>query len=109
MLTANEIECLRALNECATSCLQCATACLQEDNPKPMTHCIALDFQCADICALAARSIALNWDHVYDICVLCSNACDACAAECGKHAMGHCQKCADACRRCAEACRSMAK
>jgi hypothetical protein len=33
--------------------------------------------------------------------------CEACAVECGKHAMAHCQQCAHACGNCAQACRSM--
>ncbi len=35
-------------------------------------------------------------------------ACDRCAAECGKHQADHCKRCAEACRRCAEECRKMA-
>ena len=31
--------------------------------------------------------------------------CEACAQECAKHPLGHCQDCAKACRRCAEECR----
>ena len=109
MLTPNEIECLRACNECAAACLQCATACLREDDPKPMVRCIAFDFECADICRLAASSIAAGGTHKDAVCALCAVACDACASECGKHAMDHCQQCAQACKRCADACRSMAK
>nr|WP_295773743.1 four-helix bundle copper-binding protein [Rhodoferax sp.] len=109
MLTPTEIECLRACQECATACLQCATACLKEDNPKPMARCIALDFECADICRLAATSIASRGTQMVALCALCATACKACAAECAKHAMDHCQKCAEACERCADACHSMAK
>jgi hypothetical protein len=60
MLSAKEIECLLACNECAAACLQCASACLKEDDPKPMARCIALDYECADICRLAADSMALG-------------------------------------------------
>ncbi len=103
MLTAKEIECLRACNECAAACLQCATACLQEDNPKSMARCIALDLECAEICRLAASSIAMSGAQKNAVCALCATACEACAAECGKHSMDHCQKCAEACKRCADA------
>lgn len=109
MLTPQEIECLRACNACAAACLQCASACLQEDNPKPMAHCIALDMECADICRLAATSIAWRGAQMQAVCALCAQACETCAAECAKHPMDHCQQCAEACKRCADACRSMAK
>jgi hypothetical protein len=101
-------ECLFACNECAAACLQCAAACLNEDDPKSMARCIALDLECADICRLAAASIARGGEHMQAICTLCALACESCAAECGKHAMEHCQKCAEACSRCAAACHTMA-
>lgn len=109
MLTPKEIECLRACNECATACLQCATACLREEDVKPMARCIALDYECADICRLAATSIASGSTQLDAVCALCASACDACASECDKHAMDHCRHCAEACKRCADACRSVAK
>jgi len=46
--------------------------------------------------------------HAAAICALCEKICQACADECGKHKMGHCQECAAACKRCAEECRTMA-
>jgi len=109
MLSQKEIECLRACNECATACLQCATACLKEDQPKPMVHCIAQDLECADLCRLAAASIARGGEHMKAICALCSKACETCGTECAKHAMDHCKRCADACKHCAVACNAMAK
>ena len=109
MLSQKEIECLRACNECAAACLQCATACLKEDQPKPMVHCIALDLECADICRLAAASIARGGEYVKAICTLCAKACQSCSAECAKHPMEHCKRCAEACKHCAEACNVMVK
>ncbi|HDR9360290.1 TPA: four-helix bundle copper-binding protein, partial [Burkholderia vietnamiensis] len=38
----------------------------------------------------------------------CAQACDACAAECGRHAHEHCRRCAQACEACAAMCRAMA-
>ena len=103
-----EAACLRACNEGAAACLQCATACLQEANPKPMARCIALDLECADICQLAAASMARGGEHMHAIYALCADACRGCAMECAKHNMEHCQRCADACKRCADACLAMA-
>lgn len=109
MLNQKQNECLRACNECSAACLQCASACLEEEDPKPMTRCIALDTECADICRHAAASIARGDEHRLVLCLLCAEVCEKCAAECAKHAMDHCKHCADACKRCAVACRAMAQ
>ena len=108
MLSQKEIECLRACNDCAAACLQCASACLDEDPPKPLSLCIALDLECADICRLAAASIARQGAQRDAICALCAQACQACSTECAKHDMEHCKKCAEACKLCALACNAMA-
>ena len=108
MLSQIEKECLLACNECATACLQCASACLKEDDPKTMVHCIERDMECADVCRLAAASIARGDHHTKAMSLLCAQVCKACAAECATHAMAHCQHCAEACQRCAGACTSMA-
>jgi hypothetical protein len=42
------------------------------------------------------------------ICALCAEVCQACADECGRHDVDHCQQCAEACRLCAAECRKMA-
>lgn len=108
MLSQKEIECIRACNECAAACLACAKSCLKGDDLKMMAGCIALDLECADICSLAAASIARKDKHMKAICALCADVCQACGAECAKHAMDHCKHCADTCKRCVEVCRAMA-
>lgn len=109
MMSPTEKECLMECQACATACLQCAQACLREEDPKAMARCIALDTECADMCRLAATSIARGDTHMKEVCALCAQVCQACAAECFKHPMDHCQQCAQACQRCADACRHMAK
>lgn len=73
-----------------------------------MIRCIALDLECADVCRLAAASIARGGDHVKAVCSLCVQVCKSCAMECSKHSMAHCQRCAETCQRCADTCISMA-
>lgn len=109
MLSQSEKECLIECNECAAACLYCASACLDEEDPKQMDRCIKLDMECADICRLAAASIARGDEHMEAVCLLCADVCDACGEECAKHALEHCQRCAEACQRCADACRGMAQ
>ncbi len=101
--------CIQACYDCAAACDHCATACLQEDDPAPMARCIELDIQCADICRLAAASMARGSEFANAICELCADICQECGEECAKHQMDHCQACAQACKRCAEECRSMAQ
>ena len=104
MLTEIQSECLKACNDCAAACFECASACLNESDPKAMTHCISLDMECADLCQLAAASIARGDEHMKGVCALCAVICDACGGECASHDMDHCQRCAKACAHCVEAC-----
>lgn len=100
--------CIEACNACAVACNHCAASCLHESDVKMMAPCIALDMDCAQICALAAAAMARGSQHSKAICALCAVICQSCADECGKHDMGHCKQCAAACAKCAEECRKMA-
>lgn len=100
--------CIEACNACAVACNHCAASCLQEPDVRMMARCIALDIDCAQICALAAGAMARGSEHAKAICALCADICQTCGDECAKHRMDHCQECAQACRRCAEECRKMA-
>lgn len=99
--------CIEACYTCAAACDHCANACLQETHAHHMANCIRADLDCADICRLAAAAMARNSAFVSDICRLCAQICEACAAECAQHSMDHCQACATACQRCADECRRM--
>lgn len=101
-------DCIQACNACANACDHCATACLGEDNVAMMARCIALDLECADLCRLAAASMARDGEFARQICRLCADACEACGKECSEHDHPHCRACAQACQACAEACRTMA-
>lgn len=99
-----------ALNKCITECNHCATACLDEEKVQMLTKCIKLDIDCAQICSLTVALLARGSEHGKHLMKECEEVCNACAAECEKHAdhHEHCKKCAEACRSCAEECRSMA-
>lgn len=100
-------ECIDACLECAVQCENCATACLQEEDLKMMHACILLDRDCADICFLTAQLLARSSRHGEHLMKECAEVCEACAEECAKHEMDHCQVCAEACRKCAELCKNM--
>ena len=94
--------------ECQKTCNNCFYACLKEDDVKMMAECIRLDRECADLCGLVVDFAQRDSDRLPEMLELCANACDACADECEKHEMDHCQQCAKACRECAQACRDYA-
>ena len=100
--------CIEACNTCAVACNHGAASCLKEPDVKMMAKCIAMDMDCAQICALAAAIMARGSDHAQAICAVCADICQACGDECARHDMAHCQECAKACHACAKSCRSMA-
>ena len=100
--------CIEACNACAVACDRCAAACLGEDDPQSMARCIALDIDCAAMCAFAAGTMARDSEFARAVCGLCADVCESCADECARHPMDHCRDCAAACRDCAEQCRRMA-
>lgn len=101
-------DCIRECQACAVACNHCAAACLQEPDVRPMTRCIALDIDCAQVCELAAAVMARASEQAKAICRACADVCQACGEECANHDMDHCRQCAQACRRCADECRHMA-
>jgi hypothetical protein len=105
----NFSECIQACHDCLKACEHCATSCLAEPDLASMTRCIALDRSCADLCAIAAREMLRHSPFVEEVCRVCANACYACADECSRHQMKHCQDCAAACRHCAETCRRISE
>ena len=100
--------CIEACNGCVLACNHCAASCLLEPDVKMMARCIALDMDCAQICATAAAAMARGSDHAKAICSVCATICQACGDECAKHDMEHCKQCAKACHACAAECRKMA-
>lgn len=100
-------QCLDQCYACAAACNYCATACLSEGHAEAMAQCIRLDIECAEVCTLAANTMARESAFSAEICAVCAKVCEACAAVCDKHEEDHCQRCAAACRACADSCRSM--
>jgi hypothetical protein len=95
---------------CVQACTSCANACLGEDDIAAMRHCIALDQNCADICAATARVLSRPVDAdpglLRALLEACVRACSNCAEECARHAEHHhhCAICEEACRDCLQAC-----
>jgi hypothetical protein len=105
MIEASQMDAINALQRCAMACHHCASECLRERDVQKMARCIALDLDCAGICEYTAAVLARGSDQAQAVRTLCAQICEACAQECGRHEMAHCQECAKACSACAEACR----
>lgn len=102
------LDCIAACNACNVACQHCASMCLQEPDVKMMARCIALDFDCAELCSVSVALMAGGSELAGATCALCARACRMCAEECATHDMDHCQQCAEACRRCLAECERMA-
>lgn len=102
--------CIDACVRCAQECEHCATACLGERDAASLANCIRLDADCAEMCWGVASFMSRGSEFAPDLCGMCAEICDVCAAECQKHAsrMDHCRVCAEVCRNCAEECRQVA-
>ena len=102
--------CIEACYDCAQSCTACADACLGEDDPKPLSRCIRLNLDCADVCdatgRILSRQTAFEPKMARAALQACAEACRLCGDECERHASHHehCRVCAEACRRCEQAC-----
>lgn len=93
---------------CQAACVICADACLSETDVQSLTNCIALNNDCADVCAATSRLAGRVGHHNQSVMVhqlqACREVCRLCAEECEMHPHQHCKVCADACRRCEEVC-----
>jgi hypothetical protein len=102
--------CIEACSKSAVASLHCARKDLEELDVNMLTHCIRLDHDCADISILAIKAMASGSEFIKQICLLCAEICNACAAECEKHTgMDHCKKCAETCRKTAVECTKISR
>nr|WP_294858571.1 four-helix bundle copper-binding protein [uncultured Fluviicola sp.] len=99
--------CIDACLSCASICNHCASSCLQEKDVEMMARCIQLDMECSAMCYAAAQLMSLGSEDAAKMCALCSEFCERCAKECGKHDNEHCRECAEMCMKCAQECRAM--
>ncbi len=107
------LACIQACFDCAQACGACADACLGENDPKPLTRCIRLNLDCADVCdttgKILSRQTAFEPALAKAVLEACALASKLCGDECDRHGhhMEHCRVCADACRRCEDSCRRL--
>lgn len=113
-LGANEVA--AAIDAClsaAQASTACADACLNEEDIEAMRVCIALDQDCADVCATTATLLSRpgRADHrvVHRLLQACVHACASSAEECERHAEHHrhCAICARVTRACEVSCKAL--
>ncbi len=101
----------QCLQECTTvvqTAGRCADSCLSGGQADAMQQCIRLCLDAATITGACAELMARNSSFSGQICGICADVCDACAAECEQHEGDVMQQCAEACGACARTCRQMA-
>ena len=108
------VRCTDLCFDCAQTCVSCADACLGEPSVDELRQCIRMNLDCADICnatgTVTTRRTGTNDEVVRRLIEACAEACELCAAECGRHAdrHEHCRVCAETCRQCERVCREAA-
>jgi hypothetical protein len=102
--------CIEMCLQCAASCTACADECLDEPDIAELRHCIRLNLDCADVCALLARLLSRRGDPELSTLRACLEAatgiCSAAALESAKHGeeLEHCKLNADICLACSREC-----
>ena len=102
--------CIDECLACEQSCTACADASMAEDEVIELRSCIRLCLDCADICVATSRVLTRQTEYDPGTARAqvssCRDLCEACAAECERHAEHHehCRVCAEECRRCVAAC-----
>ena len=74
-----------------------------------MATCAQINRECASICWTSASLMSIDSRFAKQFCNLCADICEACARECERHRVDHCQKYWQTCRACADECRRMAR
>ncbi|HLG03804.1 MAG TPA: four-helix bundle copper-binding protein [Bacteroidia bacterium] len=91
---------------CISACHQCASACLEE-SPEQFAICIRQNMKCGTICFATIQMITLGSEQVDELCTICAEICNACAAECASHHTEMTLLCARSCLKCADACHKL--
>jgi hypothetical protein len=99
--------CIQACQDCHDECLKHASLhCLEVGGMHVEPTHFRLMLSCAEICQTSANMMLMGSEHHRDVCAVCAQVCEACAASCAK--LEDMESCVQACRRCAESCRQMA-
>ncbi len=92
------------LATCVAKCEACTLECARQGDTT-LADCISLCADCSTLCQACMTLLARGSQFSNALCIVCADACDACAKECENKGM---TECAEACRAAAKACREMA-
>ena len=70
----------KALLDCMAACDACVAACLDQPD---RASCVRLCLDCADLCMVSARLMARGSQFHQELCALCADIAEACAAAAG--------------------------
>jgi hypothetical protein len=90
---------------CVVECEHCAKACMGHPD---MVKCAQMCLDCAEVCQTLATYMVRGSYFIFHLARACADICEACAQECEKYNLEHCQKCAKVCRQAAEEYRKIA-
>ncbi len=101
--------------DCIAVCLGCASFCNHtalwctdvETHRMEMKKCIELSLECAALCAATAQLISMGSERAKDMCRLCAEVCESCAAQCSKFNNETLIACAELCGKCSNVCRAL--
>lgn len=99
---------VRVIQDCEAVCDHMVTHAGRMPDVQSRAAQLQLLRDCADVCALTARYIASDSPFSRESATLCADVCEACAAECMRHADQASQHCARVCCNCARECRAYA-
>lgn len=102
-------KCIEDCRECHDVCQETLTHCLEQGGRHAESSHVTTLLACAEICATSANFMTWQIDLHPQVCGVCAEMCERCAASCdGIGDDETMRRCAEVCRRCAQSCESMA-
>ena len=102
-------QCIENCRECHTVCQETLSYCLEEGGKHAESSHLTTLLACAEICSTSANFMTWGIDLHPQVCGVCSDMCERCAASCESFKDDETmRRCGEVCRRCAESCASMA-
>lgn len=97
-------ELVRTLQDCEASCEHMSHYIKRLPDYKERFRQAVLLRDCADMCALTAKTLARHSLIGVDAAEICARVCEACSRECAKFNDPMSQNCSRICRHCAREC-----
>ena len=98
------MDCIKDGNACLDHCMQSF-----KTGDTTLAECAESVNKMLAMCTAVSQMASYNAENLGELAKVCMKECEACKAECDKHASKHeiCKMCADSCKACAKACKSV--